>query len=154
MNRRFEVLIKQHTDEPHPLFNGVRSTVNSVCCHQVRSTSGRSVHGPCTNSWTLLDPFPPCQQAKKMPKVLGCAQIIYLLNTEQNCGWAIDSASGSSVDYTRGGRLSTAHSHLDNVFNAFLDCLENQERHLRCRSLISYFFLSPTSFTKWQLRER
>jgi hypothetical protein len=49
---------------------------------------------------------------------------------------AIDSASGPIVDYTRGGRLSTAHSHLDNVFNAFLDCLENQERHLRCRSLI------------------
>jgi hypothetical protein len=31
---------------------------------------------------------------------------------------------------------------------------EIKERHLRYRSLISDFFLSPTSSTKWRLRER
>jgi hypothetical protein len=27
------------------------------------------------------------KQAQKRPKVFGCAQIIYLLNIEQNCAW-------------------------------------------------------------------
>jgi hypothetical protein len=35
----------------------------------------------------------------------------------------------------------------------FLLFEEIKERHLRCRSLISDFFLSPTSSTKWQLRD-
>jgi hypothetical protein len=39
------------------------------------------------------------KQAQKMPKVFGCAQIISLLNTEQNCGW-VDLNLASNPDLT------------------------------------------------------
>jgi hypothetical protein len=41
----FSTPTKQRTNEPHLLFNGAQSTVNSVCCHHARSKSGRSVEG-------------------------------------------------------------------------------------------------------------
>jgi hypothetical protein len=36
---------KQHAVELHLLFNGAQWTVNTICCHQTRSKSGRSVQG-------------------------------------------------------------------------------------------------------------
>jgi hypothetical protein len=39
------------------------------------------------------------KQAQKKPKVFGCAQIISLLNTEQNCGW-VDLNVASNPDLT------------------------------------------------------
>jgi hypothetical protein len=39
------------------------------------------------------------EQAKKRPNVFGCAQIISLLNTEQNCGW-VDLNLASNPDLT------------------------------------------------------
>jgi hypothetical protein len=33
--------MERHANEPHLLFNDVQSTVNSVCCHQVRSATNK-----------------------------------------------------------------------------------------------------------------
>jgi hypothetical protein len=39
---RFDIApIKQHVDEPHSIFSGAQSTVNSVRCHNARSKSWR-----------------------------------------------------------------------------------------------------------------
>jgi hypothetical protein len=62
------------------------------------------------------------KQAQKRPKVFGCARIISLLNTEQNCGW-VDFNVVSNPDltcFTSRSVISVVEALMDSLIRRFM----------------------------------